>query len=243
MVFCFGRYFALAIAQGKVNWFRLIIIIVGSIGESALGASVLGVMVFFGVGGNFSILIAISQWIWEIGVGGSRILGGSIGGIRVSCVGVKCIFIINFIFPLFLVFCGGGGVGVKFAISQRIWGIGVSGSSILGIIIGGVSTGYVGGRGCLYFNFIINFLFLVFLGFYGVGGVGIKFSISRWIWEIGVGVSRILVGSIGFISVGCFRGVEGVKCNFIINFLFLIFLVFHCVGGVGGEFAISQWIW
>ena len=34
-----------------------------------------------------------------------------------------------------------------------------------------------------------------------------------------------------------------VDCNFIIYFILPLFLVFHGIGGVGGEFAISQLIW
>ena len=82
----------------------------------------LGSCCFFGVGGDFSILIAIYQLMWEIGVCGDRILGVSIGGISTGCVrgmgGIKCAFIISLIFLLFLVFHCGDGVGGKFAISQ-----------------------------------------------------------------------------------------------------------------------------
>ena len=42
----------------------------------------------------------------------------------------------------------------------------------------------------------------------------------------------------GIIS-GCVRGRGGVDCNFVISFIFLLFLVFCSGGGVGGEFAIS----
>ena len=45
-------------------------------------------------------------------------LGVSAPGSPGSGGGVKCVFIINFIFLLFMDFHGGGGVGVKFAISQ-----------------------------------------------------------------------------------------------------------------------------
>ena len=77
---------------------------------------------FLVLGAILKISIVISQLIWYIGVCGSSILGGSIGGIRSGCVrvrgGVKCVFIINFIFLVFLVFCGDGRVGGEFAIPQ-----------------------------------------------------------------------------------------------------------------------------
>ena len=62
-------------------------------------------------------------------------------------VGVYCNFIIHFLFLLFLVFHGAGGVGGEFAISQLIWGILVSGSSILVVSPGGISTRCIGRRG------------------------------------------------------------------------------------------------
>ena len=62
-------------------------------------------------------------------------------------VGVYCNFIIHFLFLLFLVFHGAGGVGGEFTISQLIWGILVSGSSILVVSPGGISTRFIGGRG------------------------------------------------------------------------------------------------
>ena len=104
-------------------------------------------------------------------------MGGSIGGIRVGFVsgrgGTNCNFIINFIFLNFLVFHCVGGVGGKFSISQKIWEIGVNEAIILGRIIGGIKAGCVGGKGGLYCNFIINFLFL------GVGELGEKFVIYK----------------------------------------------------------------
>ena len=43
------------------------------------------------------------------------------------------------------------------------------------------------------------------------------------------------------LNVGYFGGQGGgVNCNFIINFILLLFLVFHGVGGLGGEFKISK---
>ena len=45
---------------------------------------------------------------------------------------------------------------------------------------------------------------------------------------------------VGVISVGCIGGRDGVDCNFIVNYIFLLFLVFGDVGGLGGEFAISR---
>ena len=63
---------AIVIVQGNVNQFKIIVIIVSSIGDIndiivssiegiSVGASVLGVMFFLGVGGNFEILNTISQ--------------------------------------------------------------------------------------------------------------------------------------------------------------------------------------
>ena len=43
----------------------------------------------------------------------------------------------------------------------------------------------------------------------------------------------------GIVSA-CIGGKGGVYCKFIINFLFLLFLVFYGGGGLGGEFAISR---
>ena len=51
-----------------------------------------------------------SSWVETLGV--------SAPGSSRSGRGVKCVFIINFIFLLFMDFYGGGGVGGKFAISQ-----------------------------------------------------------------------------------------------------------------------------
>ena len=48
---------------------------------------------------------------WEEALGVSESVASGAGG------DVKCFFIINFVFLLFLVFHGGGGVGDKFAIS------------------------------------------------------------------------------------------------------------------------------
>ena len=42
------------------------------------------------------------------------------------------------------------------------------------------------------------------------------------------------------ISVSCIRGRGGVNCNCIIKFIFLLFQVFHAVGGVWGKFLIPQ---
>ena len=46
-------------------------------------------------------------------------------------------------------------------------------------------------------------------------------------------------GNIGGILDRGVRGRGGVDINFVINLLFLFFLVFRGVGGVGGDFAIS----
>ena len=115
----------------------------------------------------------------------------------VSIGGTSCVFIINFIFLIFPVFHGVGGVGGKFAISKYILRIGVSGAIILGEIIEGISAGCVINRAGVDCNIIITFLFLLFLVFLGVGEVGREFAISQSIWEIGVSEARILGGSIG----------------------------------------------
>ena len=100
--------------------------------------------------------------------------------------------------------------------------------------LGVSASGPLGAGGVIDCNFIINFS-LLFLVFHGVGGVGDEFAISQRIWVIGVSGSSILGGSIAIISSGCVRGNSNVNCNFIINFLFFIFLVFHGVGGVAGN--------
>ena len=74
-------------------------------------------------------------------------IGVSAAGELGAREGVKCVFIVNFIFLLILIFHCGGGVGGEFAISQLIWGNGVSGSRILGGSIGGISVGCIGGQG------------------------------------------------------------------------------------------------
>ena len=79
--------------------------------------------------------------------------------------GVNCVFIINLIFLIFLVFRGEGGVGGKFAISQRMWGIEVSVAIILGVSIRGISDGFIRGRGSVDCNFVTNLIFLLFLVF------------------------------------------------------------------------------
>ena len=60
-----------------------------------------------------------------------------------------------------------------------MWEIGVYGDSILSVRIGGISVGYVVGRGGVTCSFIINFILYLFLDFYGVGGVGGNFDISQ----------------------------------------------------------------
>ena len=63
----------------------------------------------------------------------------------------------------------------------------------MGRIIGGISIRFVGVRGSVNCNFIINFILLSFLDFHGVGGVGGKFTIfsmnmgdwSQWIQHLG----------------------------------------------------------
>ena len=60
-----------------------------------------------------------------------------------------------------------------------MWETGVCGDSILSVSIGGINVGYLVVRGGVNCSFIINFIFLLFLDFYGVGGVGGKFDISQ----------------------------------------------------------------
>ena len=78
--------------------------------------------------------------------------------------------------------------------------------------------------------------------FLDVGGnFAIFILVSQRIWYIGVCGSSILGGITGGINAGCVDGLWGVKKFFIINYIFLLFLGFHCGGGgVGGNFAISQ---
>ena len=97
----------------------------------------------------------------------------------------------------FMVYCGGVRVGGKFAIYWWIWGIVVSGARIFGRSFVVIRSGKVGDRGSADCNFIVNFLFFPFLVFHDVGGVGGKFTIYQWIWEIGVRVAIILGGNIG----------------------------------------------
>ena len=107
-------------------------------------------------------------------------------------------------------------------ISQRIWVIGVSGFSILVRSIEGISSGYVRDRGVVDCNFIINFIFLHFMAFRGVSGVGGKFAIYQQIWEIGVVGSSILNGVIGGISIVCVGG-RGVSIVNLSSILFPFF--------------------
>ena len=87
-------------------------------------------------------------------------IGGNSSGYIRDRSGVKCVFIINFLFLLVLFFRGSGGLGA------RKWGIGVSGAIILVRSIGGVR-----GSGAVDFNFIINLIFLLFLVIHVFGGV------------------------------------------------------------------------
>ena len=75
---------------------------------------------------------------------------------------------------------------------------------------------------------------------------------SRWLWSkgqicyismnmvIGVSETIILSRSIRGIRARYVGDRGGVNCSFIINFIFLLFLVFQSGGGVGDKFAISQ---
>ena len=56
--------------------------------------------------------------------------------------------------------------------------MGVCGDIILGGRIGGISVGYIGGKGGVKRVFITNFTFLIFLVFHG-DGVGGEFAIYQ----------------------------------------------------------------
>ena len=62
-----------------------------------------------------------------------------------------------------MVFHGGGRVGGEFAISQQIWGIGVSGDIILGGRVEGISVRYVRFRGGVDRFFISHVIYFPFL--------------------------------------------------------------------------------
>ena len=114
-------------------------------------------------------------------------------------------------------------------ISQRIWVIGVSGFSILVKSIGGISSKFFRDRGVVDCNFIINFILFHFIVFHGVSGVGGIFAIYQQIWEMGVFGASILDGFIGGISIGCVGGRRCFYCNFIINFISILVLIFMVV--------------
>ena len=95
-------------------------------------------------------------------------------------------------------------------------------------------------RLCLYHQFYFPSFLVVY---YGGGWVGGKFATFKIIWRIGVSGASILGGIIEAIRDGNVRDRGDVDCNFIINFMFLLVLNFHCVSWLGRKFAISQWIW
>ena len=74
--------------------------------------------------------------------------------------------------------------------------IGVGGASILGGSILGINNGCVGVEGGVNSNFIIETILLIFLVFYGVGGVGGRFAIYQLLWGIEVIGDSILGGNV-----------------------------------------------
>ena len=135
-----------------------------------LGALVNLFFCFFGVWGNFEILIAISQLIWGVGdyiyrVSRVKFIGRGKWKFRGRGV-VEIIFIINCNFWIFLICFGGGGGGMKISIYQWIWGFGDFQTRVLCGNLWRNSGKGIGSRGVLEINFIIIFyifpdLFLV----------------------------------------------------------------------------------
>ena len=93
----------------------------------------------------------------------------------------------------------------------------------MGEIIWVISARFVRVQGGVNCNFIINYLFLHFMVFCGVGGVGREFVISQEIWKIGVSGARIVVGRFGCIIFGLIRGRGDVNCFSIIPVLYFPF--------------------
>ena len=193
---------------------------------------------FFGVGGDFEILIEIYQWIQGVGDSWDRVLGRSIVGSSGRSVGDRGIaesnFIINCSFWIFLFF----GWQHEIALYQWPWGVGNYWSRRSGRGFWGNSGKTVGGREIVESNFITSYNFVFFLG---GGGGGMKIVISQRIWGVGNYQARILCGSIWRNSGKRVGGRGVIYSKFIINFH--VFLFF----GIGGDFetliTIHQWLW